>query len=318
METLIPDILHIILKMLSDHGKISLLSITKKYDSFKEYVIYHSKVEFKKIMGLRYFDNFTNINISWRSYNICINFFPKNITHLIFDDDCFGGHHIQKCIPPTVTHLILDRGFDKYNISIPLNVRHLSIHLVNARKVKGHIPLGVTHLTFASIYDTMKECVPSSVTHLTIDNFDTSYYIKDYIPSNVMHLTFNNYDKSIIGCSSNVTHLTFNSLNASIQNCIPATVTHLTIDSVRMRYIKNYIPPTVRHLTFNRIHYNIKKSIPFGVTHLTICYTPDYLYLQDCVPSSVTHLTINHLDLYNDCHFIFNNISSSIECLTFV
>jgi hypothetical protein len=195
----------LIIKMadeLLDKQKIYMSMLSKRFDRLKFKFVYTELISLFEIRSLPYFDNFENI-----SYDIVMDNpkCAKYVHFLAYNTD----------IPQKITHLTLDRNFDKpINNCIPSSVTHLTFGYWFNRSINNCIPSSVTHLTFGYLFSQpINNCIPPSVTHLTLgDCFNQP--INNCIPSSVTHLTLGD-------C-----------FNQPINNCIPSSVTHLTLVTI--------------------------------------------------------------------------------------
>jgi len=157
----------------------------------------------------------------------------------------------------------------------PKNIKH--IYYESLKKFTGE---------GRDIYDI----IPSSVTYLTLG---WSQFLCIPVPS-VTHLTlYGHLFIDTIKFVPSVTHLRMcDRINAPL-NCIPSSVTHLTLGFYFNKSIKDKIPSSVTHLIFgDSFNKPIKYNIPSSVTHLTFGYYFDQL-INDSIPSSVVEIILS-------------------------
>lgn len=168
-----------------------------------------------------------------------------------------------------ITHLTVGYTFDVIKYKIPPFVTHLTFNNGFNKPLHNIIPPTVTHLTFGNHFNhPIDGQIPDSVTHLTF-GCRFAHQIHDRIPTSVKHLEIGSgFGKIVNDCIPlSVTHLTLNTINPFGQ-IIPPSVTHLTFhENFVAHKTVDYIPETVTHVYFNKM---MNMKIPATVKCWTI------------------------------------------------
>ena len=151
------DIVNYLCTFLTDRDKLSFLSVSSHYDSFKSKIFFNGQYPMKKINHLKYFDQFTNIIIGRLSTRIGDIMTDENSYLFLEYFDQF-------------TSIIIDR-LKTHAKTTPTKNNHTYLLLKYFDKInKYHIPSNVTHVTFGNDFNydiILVQCIPSCVTHLT-------------------------------------------------------------------------------------------------------------------------------------------------------
>lgn len=174
--------------------------------------------------------------------------------------------------------------------ALPLFVKYLTFDVWFDKDIKGKIPDSVTHVAFGEDFDYLKnQSYCSSLTYMEYSQNETAHF-KDCIPPSVTHLTIGAFF-----CSG-------------FKDSIPETVTHLTLNP--SIYMPLNIPSSITHLTFGfEFNLSIKGCIPSSVVEIVFdrdmdtkpgamypFSSYDYIFkhpIEDCIPETVKKIIFN-------------------------
>lgn len=292
MDTLIPDVLNLIMKRLSNKDKARFLSITSYHDKLRGICIYDELISYEKIKNLSYKMKFTSMSINiGSSYVVSLIFdLQKNIFHT-------GLKHIKFCsYKSSLNRIPSDMRYVDFRGYIPNTVTKLSFESIQSPHIVQFVSPYVTKITMdhnmltpiyihrpekrhklASLADST-HLLPPNVKYIVLKTNDLKG-IKPHIPSTVTCLKIDgDNSKTLTGLKKDfvpdfVTHLKFGYwFNRPIDNIfINTNITHLIFGASFNQKIIGYIPNTVIYLAFGS-HFNqdITNAIPDNVKYLIL------------------------------------------------
>lgn len=213
------DIWTYICKYLSDRDKCIFLWSNKiLYEECQP--LFTEKINIKKIIGNKWYDNFITINavgfvipnifdfpfnMNYLNIDITnpIHHLPSKVEKIVFD----GNSELPVAMfPQNLKKINLYYEFDHPVNNLPSSITHLKFGYLFNQRIDNLPPL-VTHLTFGHNFNQSIDQLPSSITHLLIDG-KLGYAIK-YLPPSIIHLTLGHDFNRYINFEHNLKYLEF-------------------------------------------------------------------------------------------------------------
>lgn len=261
------DIIRQLCRYMNNKQKINLLSLNTVTHSMKMRILFTKQTILDNIIGLSYFDQFTNVFVRNRFERL-----PENVKIVQFDDNFNDDIHNLKR-SKKVTHVIFGRNFNRPIVGcIPDTVRYLSFGAFFDQPIEGAIPNGVVNLKFGRGFNRpIENGIPQSVKYLTFGKGFT-HVNGEAMPRNLINLQLPHYWSRChtLQLPPNLTHLLIR-CTSSVRK-IPSSIVFLEL---LMSYSQNipddFIPYGVKTLVING-EYNVTlpSKLPLSIEHLRL------------------------------------------------
>ena len=274
MDTIIEDIMYIILKQINNVKQLNLVNkklnlIVTKY-MYKNFYFTKTNIDNKNLIE--------NVICGQSQINKRELKNHTNIKKIIFADDF--NQKIKDFIPSSVTDITLGVSFQQnLKDAIPYNVKRLTINSELRDNIRKDIPESITDLIIK-----ISHLILMSKNYYHHSQIKCTYIRRNkyVIPASVTHLTI---FQPVISCeiSVNITHLTMYCDKVDCE--LPSSITHLSIVKIDKDYQLDLLPNGKINVFVLDSYLDIRTTIPNSVTHLTLGGLTNVI-----IPPSVTHL----------------------------